>query len=238
MDLRFEASGVDAPEGEVVGFAVRGPFSFDEAGGLPVAKLEYTHLAGTEALTSTLVSTGEAAFVEMDGVAYELPDDAAAALLLPGDDGASPVSGLRLASWIADPEEVEEEQDGATVHRTSGPADLAVVLADLFAASSGFTAEPLAVEGDIEDDDAAVLERAVRSSSVEVVSDADDHDLRSLVVDIELGSDLGDEDLGAALERFAGARIHFTLTLTDHGAELDIDPPPDPRPASELPGEG
>lgn len=235
MDLRLEASERGASSGEVVGFAVSGSFGVGEAGALPVADLTYTQLVGTEELTSRLLSTEDGAYVELDGVAYELPDEAAASLEMPSDGGDSPIGGLRLVDWFMKPTTVQAEVDGTRVDRVSGRADVAVVLADLFATSSGFSTEPLAIDGDLNKEEVAALERAVRSSSVELLSDADDHDLRSLDVDIEIGTEFGIEDLDTAFERLAGLRIHFALSLTDHGAEIDVQAPRDAKPASDLP---
>lgn len=229
LDLRLEVRATAGPEDEVVGFAVAGPFSVGGGGRLPVARLAYTEQAGTTETSSVLVATGDAAFLEVDGVAYELGDDQVAALALPdSEDGA--LDALHLGDWLTSPQVQRDELDGVAVDRITGEADVPVVLGDLLAVSAGFGAPGIVA---VEDERAAALERAVRSSSVEVVSTHDGHQLRRLAVELQLGADLP-EEVRAALEQFAGATVRFTLLLDDHGDEVTVEPPADPRPIEEL----
>ncbi len=231
LELELRASGVEGTEGEAVGFAVKGPFALGSPGSLPTARLESTRLVGTEEITSTLISTGQAAYVEVDGTAYTLSDPQAAALRAPTGDGDGPLDGLRLAQWVIDP---QVEAVGGT-EKVTGAADVPVVMADLFSVSAGFGVDGQVPAFAIGDEEAEVLRRSVRSSSAEVVSDVDDYDLRSLTVDIRLGTDLGRPDLDSALARYRGARIQFTVRLSDHGEPVAVEPPSDPKPAAAQP---
>ena len=64
---------VVASDGTDVGFELDGPFALAEDGGLPVAEIEYTQLAGAEEETATFISTGEKAFVETEGAGLRAP---------------------------------------------------------------------------------------------------------------------------------------------------------------------
>ena len=61
--------------GNPAGFPLSGPFSIEEAGTLPTAKLRYTQIAGELSETVEVISTGENAYVETAGTIYELPEE-------------------------------------------------------------------------------------------------------------------------------------------------------------------
>ena len=73
-------------DAETVGFELRGPFSLEGAGQLPVARIAYTQTRGSERGTVTIVSTGRKAYVEVDGQAYELPSEQAEQLRQAGQE--------------------------------------------------------------------------------------------------------------------------------------------------------
>jgi len=81
LSLRLLASSVDAPEGQGTGFQVEGPFAVGKAkGSLPVADLRYTRVTGSQRRTTRFLSTGSAAFVEVDGRTTRLTDQQVAGL--------------------------------------------------------------------------------------------------------------------------------------------------------------
>src|SRR3954447_8557410 len=47
-----------------VGFELQGPFELRGGGPLPVARVEYTQIAGTRSAAATLISTGRQAYVD------------------------------------------------------------------------------------------------------------------------------------------------------------------------------
>lgn len=212
LDVRAEPVGGDGRG--AFGFRIEGPFAFDDDQPLPVAELTYTRVAGDDEATVTVLSTGEEAFVEVDGQAYVLPDDEAASLGLGGGgDGLI----LQVDRWVVEP--VLEEGGDTDVVRAR--LDVPAALGDLVGLAGAGVPSPGT-------DDAAQLERAVRSSSLEVVTGADDRLLRRLDARVEFA---GDGPLPGELE---GVRLRATLELSEHGSPLEVIAPPDARPASEL----
>src|SRR4051812_13395377 len=57
--------------GKTEGVELSGPFALPQSGSLPVARLGYTRVDGARRTSLTLLSTGDRAFVERDGKAYE-----------------------------------------------------------------------------------------------------------------------------------------------------------------------
>src|SRR5687767_727896 len=106
--MRLAASSGGQLEGEV-GFSIEGPFSFEDPGKLPLAEWELTRFAGEEEVTLTFISTGDAAFVVLDGQAYELPPEQIENIGPANLDGG--LNGLRVDEWVVEAEETEGAED-------------------------------------------------------------------------------------------------------------------------------
>jgi hypothetical protein len=209
MVLSLEAS---TPDGEApIGFRVEGPFSFDSPGELAVLELTYTRVLGEEELATTVVSTGDDAWVVQDEDSIAVPEDQLGPLRVDGDHSGVPSLGLE--DWAVDPEE-----EGGTV--TAG-IDAAAVLEDLRRIAADVDGEE---PGDPLDDDAADRLRAlVRRGELEVVT-TEDGGFRSLRAVIDFGATVPDE-LRQALGSYAGARLTLTMSLEPLDGPLEVAPP-------------
>ncbi|HEX2233552.1 MAG TPA: hypothetical protein VHG69_09325 [Thermoleophilaceae bacterium] len=225
LDMRMvvQARTPEAERGEV-GFELSGPFALPRGGGLPRADVEYTQIAGDRRGTVTLVSTGEAAFVEVGGQAYELPPDQAERLRIgtarlgEGEGGGR----LRVASWVRDPELADGGTvDGVETDRVSGPLNLATAATDLLRLSQalGQDAAPLrALE-----QGADQLEQAVQSSGFDLWTGKEDRLLRRLRISVQL-----------AVEG-SRADVRFALDVAKPNRPVEVERPQDPLPPSALP---
>jgi hypothetical protein len=236
MRMLTEATGELAGE---MGFELEGPFALpigDES--LPVAEFRYTQIAGSESAEATFLSTGERAFVEIEGQAYELPVDA-----LAEEPAAAPAAAaaglgtLRLNEWIRNP----ELSDGGEV----GGVDTWKVIADLNAGAAipdlmelsgslGSASFLAAFEGAGSEQ----LEQAVESSTIEIYSGKDDRLLRRLVLDIRLGLSHLEAELGEAVTGLANMHLRFEVEVSDIGRQVSVEAPVDALPISELPTTG
>lgn len=205
-DVALELTA-STPTSGPVGFRLEGPFDFESGGDLPVLDLTYTRLLGDEEQAVRVVSDGESVTVEQDGAdPIEVPDDELDALRL-GDGGAAGLEGLDIADWV---EDAEETEDGSTTTVT-GELDAAALLQDL----NRIVAEVAGAEGlaQLEGDAAEELASHVRESTIEIVTEGDDHRLRSLDAAVDFGRDVP-EGLEDALGPYAAARLHLSLTLS------------------------
>jgi len=75
--MRLETSTSATP---VSGFELKGPFSLESTGDLPVARLMDTHFDGDKKETATFVSTGSKAFAIVKGKTYPLEHSRVAGL--------------------------------------------------------------------------------------------------------------------------------------------------------------
>jgi hypothetical protein len=232
LTLRLVVAPREGTKGRI-GFELRGPFAL-QPGGLPVAKIVYTQIAGAHQGTATFISTGTKAYAEVNGKAYELPPTSTNALrqAAGGPGGSSTFAELRIDNWVKHPDVTDGGQvGGAPTTRVSG--DLAVV-----AAANGLLdlvrqlgrAAPT-----IEGDQAKQLEKAVKSSSFELWSGRDDHFLRRLLLKADLGLDVP-QSLRRVLGDLVGAKIDFELAVSNPNKPVSVAPPTNPLPSSQLPG--
>lgn len=227
MELRLVAS---TPEGERVGFELKGPFSMPDGAGLPVADVTYTRFAGSAENTFGFVSTGEAAFLKRGETFYRLPDDRVRAMRGSEDAGSDgPFSGLDLDDWVPDSEVVstEEESDVETI---TGELDVVSAVNDIL----GIAREYGGLESaEIEGEDADRLREAVDGAELTLVTGKDDRILRSLLVTMDLGRDPPDA-FKRALEGFSGVNFVLELKLTEPNSKVSVEAPANPLPYESL----
>jgi len=103
LTLRLVVSPRQGTKGRV-GFELRGPFAL-RPGGLPVAKVAYTQIAGSRAATATFISTGTKAYAEVNGKAYELPPASTAIVrqAAAGIGGSNGLGQFDISSWVRSP---------------------------------------------------------------------------------------------------------------------------------------
>src|SRR5918992_773871 len=108
MNLRLVAATRSGPE---TGFAISGPFSLPSDESLIEADLNLRQLGPEAAPQVRFVSTGEAAYVEVERKTYELPPEQVESLRGDAEAGeGGPFDGLDLDSWAIDPEVSQGEE--------------------------------------------------------------------------------------------------------------------------------
>jgi hypothetical protein len=232
LTLRLVVSPRQGTKGRI-GFELRGPFAL-RPGALPVAKIAYTQIAGAREATATFISTGTKAYAEVNGKAYELPPESTDVVrqAAAGISGSSGLGSFEIGRWFDDPQISEGENlgDASTDHVV---ADLDVVAAanGLLGLVRDLGRDAPTIEGEAADQ----LENAVESSSIEVWSGKDDHLLRRLLLEADLGLDVPDS-LRRALGDVVGAKVEFELAIADPNEPVSVPPPTNPLPSSQLPG--
>jgi hypothetical protein len=230
--LQFELVVDPHEEGGGFGFELSGPFRLAEPGKLPVAKIDYTQTAGDERETVTLTSTGERAFVTVDGTTYELPASTADELRAgEGGAGSGGLEELRIDGWIRDPKSSDGgEVGGADTDKIEAGLDVVAAANDLIELARSFGGPDL---GAIQAGEAEQLRDAVRDATLAVWTGDDDRLLRRLRIEADFDPQLpeGLEELARA----AGSKITFELAIDDPNAPVEVQAPEDAKPASELP---
>jgi hypothetical protein len=217
---------VDPREGREFGFEIDGAVGLcrrdDE---LPRLDVAYRQFAQGEEATVQLISTGADSFIEVDGTAYELPDEQEAELRATCEELSSGggLEELRVDDWVVDPEADGENQ-------VRGRLDLVAVINDLVDVARAFGGSRLSR---LDADDARRLAKAAEDSEFEL-SRGDDGFLRRLALAADVGFDVP-RDLQRALGDVVGAKMTFELTLDEPNTEVEVSAPPNARPANELP---
>jgi hypothetical protein len=217
---------VDPRDGDEFGYEISGPFELAKEG-LPKLDVEYTQIANGKRATVRLISTGEKAYVEVNGKAYELGPEQQEQLRSAGREVSGGLTSLDVSSWVVDP---KGERDG-DVDRVTGELDVVAVINGLGDVARGL-GKPLPR---LDADDAERLREAAKDTRFELESGHDDHLLRHLLFEADLGFDVP-EDLRKALGDVVGAKITFQLDVDKPNEPVSVEASPNPRPSSELPG--
>jgi hypothetical protein len=231
LKLLVEPRGVE--EGGDIGFELSGPFALPEGDDLPLARIQYTQIAGDQRGGLTVISTKEGAFVEVDGQAYELPAaqsdqlrGAGKALGSDEEDSDNGLQSLDLQDWVEDGKLTE----GEDVDRVTGQVDAAAAVEDLLALARRLGAD---VPESLSDDDLERLEKSVRSSRFELETGADDRLLRRVHVEADFGLDVP-ERLREILGQVVGAKVVFELGVAKPNAPVQVTAPENALPYSAL----
>lgn len=218
-----------------VGFEMKGPFAFG-SGSLPVAHLDYTTLFGASSSTTTFTSTGEHAFVTLDGESYELPPEHLEALRRGGDgEGRAGLEELAIGDWVRDPKVSGGGRvDGVETTRVTGTVNAGAALTDLVALARHLGAPEAEELEPLEQGEARRLEKLVRFSEIELLAGRQDRLLRRLRLVIDFGATLPDQ-VRASLGPYAGTRLEVDLGLSGPNREVKVEAPAGVKPLSRLP---
>lgn len=212
IDLALEAS---AEGSETVGFALRGAYEFGNAE-LAVVDLTYVLDTGQDSVESRVVSDGKRAVVVAGDEVVEVPSKQARALRI-GKGSAPALPGLDLASWIRDAE-VTTKGDRSEVR---GKLRAGAFIADLQRVAGNVAGSGGA---EISGEGSERLDDSVTDSSVVLVTEGKDHELRSLEATIDFGARVP-EELRKALGSYAGARLELTVRLDEVKTPLEVKLP-------------
>lgn len=248
LDARLVIAAEGPKRTGATGFELHGPFELPRsAGDLPKARIAYTQIAGSRRATVTLVSTGERAYIEVRGKAYELTPDQERQLReaggpLGGGSGsgapgatASPTGSLDLAAWLREPDlSGGGSIGGAETDRVTGEVDVASVVTDVLGAAERLGVPREAVGGGaLRGAGDERLDRAVSASSIELLTGREDRLLRRLQLGIKLDAKAAAGG-GASLGDVEAVRVDLELAIERPNTPVRVDAPRDARPASEL----
>jgi hypothetical protein len=202
--------------GPPFGFKLAGPFATTGTE-LPRTRMRYTQIANGKSATVTLLSSGAKGFITVNGNTYELPASRLAPLrsatALFGGSGGS----LPLDDWIRDAEVSDGgEVGGAETEHVHGNLDVSRAVADLGSLAAGTPA--------LNERERKQLEDSTRKATIDVWSGKEDHLLRKLMIDVDLGLDVP-ADLRAALGDLVGARVQITLAVSNPNRPVTVTAP-------------
>jgi hypothetical protein len=200
---------------ESFSYELAGPFAFPEEGGAASADLRYRQQRGEVSEDVRLVAKDGRGWIEVDGERRDLSEQQLRGLVVDTEEGPF-LTGLDLESWFVD-SATRNRGDGTV--EISGEARAGRTLEGLMGLGGGFGGE---APPELDDEDERRLDGIARSSRLRILTGADDHLLRSLRYELELGFDFSPE-LRAALGDIAGARLTFELRIESPNEPVDIE---------------
>jgi hypothetical protein len=232
--LKLEPDGLLALGGPIV-LDASGPFAAPAAAKRPRFDLTLAAAIAGESFKARASSTGEQAFLRLDGRDYALGADSPPAhRRSDAERGALPSLGLDPLAWITDPRTKASSAPigGADTIAITGKLDVRRLLADvaqlLGGAGHGGGLLTAKLQRQIAD--------AVKSATIEVTTGARDKILRRLTAVIDFAFA---KDSTPPIAGLDGGRINLRLSLD--GADttsFEVAAPKHPRPLSELLGPG
>jgi|GEM_PF-6542556 len=233
LHVKVEMTSGAAPDAARVGFQMDGPFDADvQAGQLPVADLTTKDFATGR--TTEFVSDRSHAFLVVDGVAYQFDDQQVASLRRANGGTSGALTGLDLRSWVVQPtDQPSTTINGQTVARVTGTVDPVAAINGIVALATALGSGDQTLQ--ISAGDADRVRAALKSSSFELLTGAQDGLLRQVTATMAFASPQGAPNAagGAVLQALAGYG-HLTMTI-----QLGIDSPNGPvsvtTPASSKP---
>ena len=124
---------------------------------------------------------------------------------------------------------------GGSVDRVSGRLDVANAINDLLELAKQLGTSELAAVPRIEGRAETQLDRAVRSSTFEVVTGASDRYLRRLAMVVDFAA-TAPPSLRPALQDLANVTFRFDLSLANHNRPVTVSEPEGATPYSERTG--
>lgn len=238
VDFQLDPKGLLALGGPIK-LSLEGPFAAPDAGQLPHVDMDFAATLGGTVFDGTVLSTGRAAFVRLDGTDYKV-DREFVTKLREGlaDVAASKQPGLKALGidplrWVSRARvRGEESVAGVDTTRISGDVAVARLLEDIDrlltkAGGSG------AGGGLLSPATRQQIAAAVKTAKVDIWTGTEDRILRQLAVRIAFAFDRGEKPI----QGLDAGKINLRLRLSDvNETKLDVQAPAAARPLSELTG--
>ncbi|MBJ7347536.1 MAG: hypothetical protein JHC87_03070 [Thermoleophilaceae bacterium] len=213
-----------------------GPFEIRTGDKLPTARIEYTVSSGGQKQTVTLITTGDKAYTEIQGQAYELPpaalkdlQEAAGGLKAKGKSGGG-LAGLNLNfdKWVVDPQVVNGGVvGGQKTWRVDAGVDVVTALRDLITQSKALgsiTGSQLPTS--LNDKDAETLRKSIKRAFVRIYVGRYDHILRRFDLTMDVSQAGG--TASSATAALSGGRANITIAISDPNQSIAVKAPEDP----------
>ncbi len=244
MELTFQLD----PEGLLalggpIKLKLDGPFSAPSAGKLPRFDIDFVATLARQDYAGSLLSTGSQAYLTAGETPYKV-DEPFVAKLRKGLSSSAGRPGLKALGidplqWIEDPAKQDNEPvSGVDTIRITATVDSEALLADLDAllTRAGGAGSAGDEGGLLSPDLRARLAEAVKSSTVDIWTGAEDKLVRQLAVRLVFAFDEGKVSPVQGLE---GGTINLRLRLSDlNKTKVSAGAPAGAKPLSELTGKG
>lgn len=227
IDLTARLDGIPQQRGPVK-VELTGPYRSNGQGRLPDADLDMTISGGGQTFSLGLLSTGERAYVEFGGTAYEVSRETVARL---NRGGGRPRFGVDPLGWVTGPEDEGEANVGEEKTRhVRADVDVRKALRDLNGVVAR-TAAPGSPPPTLDDEQIEGIGDVVDDPKLDVYVGRDDDRIRRFSLDFAF--DVAEEDR-RRLNGLSSGTVTLDVELAEIGQPQRIEDPGSARPMSEL----
>ena len=239
LTFQLDPKGLLALGGPIK-LALDGPFAVQGKGQLPHVDVDFAATLAREIFRGTVLSTGRAAFVQLDGDSYEVDREFVAGLrrgLTDAADSKQPglkALGIDPLRWISGAQERGEESiGGVDTTRISANVKVATLLADLDRLLTKAGGSGGGARGLLSPEIRQQIADGVKTAKVDIWTGTDDKIMRQLAVRIDFAFKAGETPI-SGLE---AGKINLRLRLTDvNETKLSVPAPTGARPLADLTG--
>lgn len=240
FDFSIKISPRGSAAGQPATIRLYGPFELAEGDELPTARIEYTVTSGEQSQTSTLITTGTKAYVDIQGQAYELPAKAVKQLseatkdLRKSEGADSGLAGLDLNfdEWLTNPE-VGNGGDigGQKTWRVDADVDVVAALSDLVKQAKTLgTITGSQLPEELSKQDTAELRKSIKNSFVRVNVGRYDGLLRLFDLTMDVLAPTGGQESGP----LSGGRVNIAIAISNPNQPVNVEVPPNALPFEAL----
>lgn len=218
-----------------------GPFQSRGRGKLPASAFSLSASALGRTGSISLISTGTAGYVTLQGTSYQVPaatfqklEASFSGLTGSEGTGTSHLAGVHPLRWVEDPQTVGGAQvGGASTTHVRAAVNVSRLLADLssFAQHQPAAASAGALSQAISPATRQSIAREVQNPTVDIWSGRSDHMLRRLQVSLTLPVS---GQVSSALGGLRSASIAFTLAYSQINQPQSVNPPAALKPFSQF----
>ncbi len=225
--------------GGPIKLSLNGPFAAPSGGQLPHFDVDFAATLGGQVFDGTVLSTGRAAFVRLDGTDYKIDREFVTALregLADAADSKQPglkALGIDPLRWVSGAQERGQERiAGVDTTRVAGNVAVDKLLEDidrLLTKAGGSSG----ADGLLSPKLRQQIDDAVKTAKVDIWTGTDDKILRQLAVRIDFAFKDGESPI-SGLE---AGKINLRLRLSDvNKTKVSVPAPADARPLEQLTG--
>jgi hypothetical protein len=232
LNIEAKVNGVASLQ-QPISLKIAGPYKSNGKGKLPSFNWNVSVGGGGQALSAGLISTGQNAYVNFQGTAYEVGAAQVAKLNQQSGSGKTLKDfGIDPQAWVKNPQDKGSENvDGVDTTHVGADLDIGKMFTDFNKTIQQAGAVSSAAPSQLTPDQIAKIEQVVQNPKFDIFVGKSDNVIRrlSVSIDFQIPSSAQAQFQGAT-----GGTLSFSIDYTKVGQPVTITAPPNPHPISEL----
>jgi hypothetical protein len=232
LNIQAKVNGVATLQ-QPISLKIAGPYKSNGKGKLPSFNWNVSVGGGGQALSAGLISTGDNAFVNFQGTAYEVGAAQVAKLnQQPGSGKTLKDFGIDPQGWVKNPQDKGSENvDGVDTTHVGADLDIAKMFTDFNKTIQQAGSVSSVAPSQLTPDQISKIEQVVQNPKFDIFVGKSDNKIRrlSVSIDFQIPSSAQAQFQGAT-----GGTLSFSIDYTKVGEPVTVTAPPNPHPIAEL----